>query len=261
MLPQLRLPILGGALLVGLHLLAEYGAFAMLRFDTFTTAIIDQYRSTFNGPAAASLAGVLVLCCLVLLLFESARGAAGGTRASGPARRGRSARSDSGGRPCRPLLAPSALVVLAVGVPMLSIVRWLGIGGVAVWTDAAPRAARWSRPRRWPPVRRGPAVVLALPLAILVVRFASRTSRTLEATNYVTSSLPGIVVALALATITIRLVPPLYQTVVVLLARLRPAVPAAGAGQPAGGHRPGPGRARGGRAVARRSRRRSRSCA
>ncbi|HVJ35671.1 MAG TPA: ABC transporter permease subunit, partial [Terriglobia bacterium] len=67
-LPQLRLPIWGGALLVGLHLLAEYGLYAMIRFDTFTTAIFDQFQSTFNGPAANMLAGVLVLCCLLLLI-------------------------------------------------------------------------------------------------------------------------------------------------------------------------------------------------
>jgi hypothetical protein len=57
-LPQLRLAICGGALLVGLHLLAEYGLYAMIRFDTFTTAIFDQFKSTFNGPAANMLAGV-----------------------------------------------------------------------------------------------------------------------------------------------------------------------------------------------------------
>ena len=45
---QLRLPILGGALLVSLHLLSEYGAFAMIRFDTFTTAIMAQYRASFR---------------------------------------------------------------------------------------------------------------------------------------------------------------------------------------------------------------------
>ena len=32
-------------------LLAEYGAVQMLRFPTFTTAIYDQYGSTFNVPA------------------------------------------------------------------------------------------------------------------------------------------------------------------------------------------------------------------
>ncbi len=69
-LPQLRPALLGGGLLVGLHLLAEFGALQLLRFPTFTTAIYDQYQSTFNGPAANMLAGVLVLCCLLLLLAE-----------------------------------------------------------------------------------------------------------------------------------------------------------------------------------------------
>ena len=61
-LPQLRLPVWGGALLVGLHLLAEYGLFVMIRFDTFTTAIVDQFQSSYSGPAANMLAGVLVVC-------------------------------------------------------------------------------------------------------------------------------------------------------------------------------------------------------
>ena len=58
-LPQLRIAMTGGALLVALHLLAEYGAFAMIRFDTFTTAIMVQYQSTFNGTAGNMLASVL----------------------------------------------------------------------------------------------------------------------------------------------------------------------------------------------------------
>ena len=41
--PQLRPALLGGVLLVGLHLLAEFGALQLLRFPTFTTAIYDQY--------------------------------------------------------------------------------------------------------------------------------------------------------------------------------------------------------------------------
>ena len=71
-LPQLRLAILGGGLLIGVHLLAEYGAFAMVRFDTFTVAIFQQFQVTFDGAAGSMLAGVLVLLCLVLLLAEAA---------------------------------------------------------------------------------------------------------------------------------------------------------------------------------------------
>ena len=76
-LPQLRLAIAGGACWSSLHLLAEYGAFVFIRFDTFTTAIFEQYQSTFNGTAATMLAGVLVLLCLTLLVIESSvRGSA-----------------------------------------------------------------------------------------------------------------------------------------------------------------------------------------
>ncbi|STW40024.1 iron ABC transporter permease [Klebsiella pneumoniae] len=57
---------------MALHLLAEYGLYVMIRFDTFTTAIYDQFQSTFSGPAANMLAGVLALCCLAILLLESA---------------------------------------------------------------------------------------------------------------------------------------------------------------------------------------------
>ena len=95
-LPQTRVALLGGMLLVSVHMLAEFGAFAMLRFQTFTTAIYDQYKLSFDGAAASMLASVLVLLCLVLLVAElAARG------------RGRYARVDSGsarpprGRPPR----------------------------------------------------------------------------------------------------------------------------------------------------------------
>ena len=71
-LPQLRLAILGGGLLIGVHLLAEFGAFAMVRFDTFTVAIFQQFQVTFDGAAGSMLAGVLVLLCLVLLVAEAA---------------------------------------------------------------------------------------------------------------------------------------------------------------------------------------------
>ncbi|WP_416053455.1 ABC transporter permease, partial [Dickeya dianthicola] len=93
-LPQLRLAVWGGSLLIALHLLAEYGLYAMIRFDTFTTAIFEQFQSTFNGLAANMLAGVLVLCCLGLLLLEAltrgraryARVGSGSARSQSPRR-------------------------------------------------------------------------------------------------------------------------------------------------------------------------------
>jgi iron(III) transport system permease protein len=61
-LPQLRLATLGGGLLIAVHLLAEYGAFAMLRFATFTTAIFEQFQATFNGAAGSPRAARWPAC-------------------------------------------------------------------------------------------------------------------------------------------------------------------------------------------------------
>src|SRR6185312_3431263 len=60
--------------------------------------------------------------------------------------------------------------------------------------------------------------VLAFPLAYLVIRHPGPFSKVLEAVNYISSSMPGIVVALALVTITVHNLPAIYQTSIVLVA-------------------------------------------
>ncbi|WP_370448556.1 ABC transporter permease [Cryobacterium sp. TMT1-21] len=215
-LPQLRLPILGGALLVGLHLLSEYGAFAMIRFDTFTTAIVEQYRSTFNGPAANALAGVLVLLCLVLLIGESgARGRSRYARIGSGVARVTPRRSLGAFTPVGYLFL-GGLFVLAIGVPFSSVIRWLVQGGTDVWADAVVGQALLQTVGYG---LAGAAVtcLLAFPIAFLAVRYPSRLSRGLESVNYLTSSLPGIVTALALVTVSIRFVQPLYQTTILVI--------------------------------------------
>ncbi len=215
-LPQLRLAILGGALLIGVHLLAEYGAFAMLRFNTFTTAIVEQFQSTFDGAAGSMLAGVLVMLCLLLLTAEvAARG------------RGRFARIGSGTpRPATPirlgrartpaLLSLITLSVLALGVPAATLTRWLWIGGVEVWPviDIGSALAQTATLAALGALA---ATALAYPVAWVAVRHHGLAGRLIEGANFVTSSLPGIVTALALITVAIRVTPPLYQTVALLL--------------------------------------------
>lgn len=217
-LPQLRLPIAGGALLVGLHLLAEFGLFAFVRFDTFTTAIYDQFQSSFNGPAANMLAGVLMLCCLGLLTLESTwRGNARYARiGSGSPRPFALQPLDRTWRLAALLLVATTLG-LAVGVPLLTLAHWLSAGTREHWA--------------WPELLAGLSqtvalgvvaalltLVAALPIAWLAVRMPSALQRWLERCHYISSSLPGIVVALALVTLSIRYVPSLYQTLWTVLA-------------------------------------------
>jgi iron(III) transport system permease protein len=215
-LPQLRLALCGGALLVGLHLLAEYGLYAMIRFDTFTTAIIDQFQSTFNGPAANMLAGVLVACCLFLLWLETAlRGRARYAHlGSGAARLPRRQRLRRATIPA--LLLPALTAALSLGVPCVTLGRWLAAGGAEIW--------------RWAEI--GPALgqtlalagagavlttLAAIPMAWLSIRAPGRLQRLLEGCNFIAGALPGVVVALALVTITVRVALPLYQTAATIL--------------------------------------------
>lgn len=216
-LPQLRLAICGGALLVGLHLLAEYGLYAMIRFDTFTTAIFDQFKSTFNGPAANMLAGVLALCCLAMLTTESAaRGSARYARVgSGSARDQRIVRLGAN----TTLLALTLQIVtcaLALGVPLITLGKWLIAGGSEVWQTADLLPALQQT------LLLGIAgaaltTCAAIPIAWLSIRAPGRLQRMLESCNYITSSLPGIVVALALVTVTIHFARPIYQTTITVL--------------------------------------------
>ena len=216
-LPQLRLAIWGGGLLVGLHLLAEYGLYAALRFDTLTTAIFDQFQSTFSGSAASMLAGVLVACCLLMLALEAAtRGheryaRIGGGSARLPPRHALGGRGTIAG-----VALPALVALLALGVPCITLLRWLVAGGMEAWRSAALMSALGQTLGL---AAAGAAIttLAAVPMAWLSVRAPGRLQRALEALNYVTGSLPGIVVALSLVSITVHVARPLYQTLFTVL--------------------------------------------
>jgi iron(III) transport system permease protein len=215
-LPQLRIAVAGGGLLVGLHLLAEYGAFAMTRFDTFTTAIMEQYRSTFNGAAGNMLASVLVTLCLVMLVIEA--------RARGNARYaklGSGAQAAPTRLPLRGWQLPAqlgllALAVLALGVPCWVIGRWLVSGGPEIW-ETADLATALSQTLWLGLLGAVATTAAAFPLSWLAVRFSGWLSKSLELANYVTSSMPGIVLALAFVTVALRMVPDIYQSTLLLI--------------------------------------------
>ncbi len=216
-LPQLRPALLGGVLLVGLHLLAEFGALQLLRFPTFTTAIYDLYGSTFNGAAANMIAGVLVLLCLVLLLAELrlrghrrfARIGQGTARQAVPVHLARSR--------VPVLLGLSVLVAAAVGVPTYALVHWLRVGTSTEFPVGELLAAAGSTVG----LAAFGAVVTtlcALPVAWLAVRHRGRLTTVIERSAYLATALPGIVVALAFVTVSLKVVPVVYQTSLLLVA-------------------------------------------
>ena len=214
--PQLRLALCGGSLLIGLHLLAEYGLFAMIRFDTFTTAIVDQFQSTYNGIAANMLAIVLVTCCLVLLGLEAlARGNRRYARVGSGAARS-VPRKKLGRATCLWLLLPLTAALLSLGVPAVTLGRWLYVGGIGIWKMDAIGLALW---QTFVLCLVGglATTAAAIPIAWLSVRKPGRSHRAIEACYYLASSMPGVVVALALVTITVRVALPFYQTMATIV--------------------------------------------
>ena len=173
-LPQLRLAILGGGLIVALHLLAEYGAFAFIRFDTFTTAIVVAYQSTFAGPSAAALGVVLASLCLVLLVIEAAargrrRYARVGSGSPQPAERTRLGRATP--------LALAALVVLGVAatvVPLVSVVRWLAASDAGALGEIPGALVQTMLLAGGGAIG---AILVALPVAWLSGRYPGRTEQ------------------------------------------------------------------------------------
>ena len=218
-LPQLRPAALGGTLLVSLHLLSEFGVLAMLRFPTFTTAILEQFQVAFSNSAGSVLALVLIALCLALLTVElllrgtlrHARLGRGAARRALPAPLGRWT--------VPALAAMGALTTLALGVPLGSLVYWFRAGGLAEsgFHPADLVATLWGTIRL--AVAAGLLTVLAaFPVAWLIARRRTWLSVLVERATYVASSLPGVVIALALVTLAVRYARPVYQTSIVLVA-------------------------------------------
>jgi len=215
-LPQLRLPLCAGALLVGLHLLGEYGLFVLMRYDTFATAIVDQFQAVYSGPAANLMGGVLVLLTLALIGLETvARGDRRYARlGTGAARQPQRLSLGGWQAPVQALLL--AVTALSLGVTLFTLLRWVMFGGTRIWAWDDIGAALLQSVGL---ALAGGLVttLVAVPMAWITVRAPGRVQRLLEASHLYVGALPGIIVALALVSITVKVAQPLYQTAATLV--------------------------------------------
>lgn len=215
-LPHLRPSILAGGLLVALYTLSDFGAVSLLRFDSFTRVIYLQYSASLDRSVAAVLALLLVILTLAILLAESRlRGKARYYRSSVGAKRPPTVIKLGAWKPLALVfcgLVASLGVVLPLGVMAFWLVRgWfigeefkLGLNVVLNSVSASGLAALV-------------AILAAIPLAVLSVRFPGKRSRWLERSAYIGYALPGIVIALALVFFGANYATFLYQTLAMLI--------------------------------------------
>lgn len=213
-LPQMRPTVGPAALLVALYTLSDFGAVSLLRFDTLTRAIYLRYEGLVDRTPALVLAALLILVSLTVVAVERKSRSAGVYYRSRPARRrnpiGLTARARALGT-----VAVTTIVGLGLLIPVIILGVWMvrgitqgeAVGSVreaAIESLAAAGGAAVL------------ALVVAVPLAILMVRFRTRATELTESALYLVYSMPHIAVALAVLFLSINLVRPLYQTLPLL---------------------------------------------
>lgn len=215
-LPMLRPSILAGMLLSALYAVSDFGVVTLLRYDSLTRAIYVQYRASFDRSYAAALSLVLILFSLSLLFAEMRlRGNARQSRLGpGVARKPRKLEL---GRWRYAALAYVVLVIgLSLALPIVVLGNWLARAWQRGDDFGELREATWNT------ILLGGlgallATALALPVAILAVRYRSRLSSAIERLTYVGYGLPGLVIGLAFVFIGANYVPRFYQTVPLIL--------------------------------------------
>lgn len=208
-LRQARTSIAAGALLVALYVLSDFGAVAAMRFEVFTWVIYGAYRSGFDPTRAAVLSLLLVAAAAALVVAESrARGRATAELGARAGRRGYRIRL---GRAAGPAIAGlSGVLVASIGVPLAVIGYWLSTLtpdelDVAAFASAL-RATLWLSA-----LAAVACIALAVPVGVLAARYRGASAHLLERATYVGHALPGIVVAIAMVHVGVRLLRPIYQ--------------------------------------------------
>lgn len=215
-LPQLRPSLFGGAVLIALHMLAEFGALSFLNYETFTTAIFDQYYVAFDGASAAMLTLVLLLLCLGLLALELLiRGKA----KYAIARKGTPGMLENialGAIKPLAIMGLVVLTVLAAGVPLGIIGYWL-LTGTSSTVHLQEVFTALTTTLTFGLGGAVLAIIFALPLVFLAVRYQGKLATLAERLPYFIHSLPGLVIGLTLVFFAIRYAYPFYQTTLLLL--------------------------------------------
>jgi len=202
-LPQVRPALYGGVLLIVLDALVEFDAFVGLKFQTFSFSVYAQYQLGFSPSGAAALSLASIALCLVLLFGEARlRGHANYTRVSQGAPR--TAHRYALGRATIPVLIGLAAVsAVSVGIPVGMLVRWFSESTGAALSTASGNL-RYLLPATITSIEIGAAaavvgVLLALPIAVAVVRSRSGVVTLLERVTYLAFGLPDLVAAIAIA--------------------------------------------------------------
>ena len=206
---QLGPTVAGGALLVALYALSDFGAVSLLRFDAFTRVIHTSYQASFDRTPAAVLGLLLVALTVLITVGESRLRTRGVARlGSGLARAAEPVRLSRARVPA--VTAVVAVLGAALVFPVASLGYWAatGLSGGVAWSRLLTVSGNTVVLAGWGALV---ATLAALPVGLLGARFRSRWTDLIEQATWAAHALPGLVIGLALVFFGIRVVPWAYQ--------------------------------------------------
>lgn len=215
-LPMIRPSLIAGLFLAILYVVSDFGAVALLRYQTFTYAIYQQMTSRYDHTAAACLSLLLVLCAFLFLFAERRfRKQSRFFQTTGPFRR-------ITPKPCTPLFTVLItgyfilIVSAAFGLPLVLLIDWTMRSAVQgnvtirfiefVWNSTVLSGSAATL-----------AVIIGTPLAYLVWRRPTTLNIFCLQGAYAGYVLPGPVAALALLILVMENIPILLGTVWILI--------------------------------------------
>jgi iron(III) transport system permease protein len=209
-LPMIAPGILAGWLIISLYTLGDFGAVALMRYEVFSFAIYTQYSGAFDRVYAAALALLLLALTAVPLYLETRLLKHHNLSRIGSGVARRTAIIPLGRWKAAAVVFVVLIVVASLGLPLFTLLYWL------------TRQTPWDQLTRVGTVFMNSvsialpaalvAVVTALPIAYLRVRYPSRRTALAERTAYIGYAVPPLALALALVFFSLRIVPALYQS-------------------------------------------------
>jgi iron(III) transport system permease protein len=210
--PLIRTAVVGGCVLVALTTISEYGTFEIVRYQTFTTEIFTEFQ--FNSRAASALSVPLVCLALLVLAVDGIVPSRTATRTAPPRV---AIRARLGWAATPTVLALGALVALAIGFPVGTVVYWMVQSQHTTLPAAATLGQATWNSLIYSVLGATAAVLLALPVALMTFRCSSAPRVLLQRSTYIPLALPGVVIALSLVFFATHYAYGLYQTSVLLI--------------------------------------------
>jgi len=213
-LPQLRPAIGAGALLAALYTLSDFGAVSLMRFDAFTRVIYAQYSGRLDRTPAIVLSIVLIMIAGVIIWGEQRTRGKGRYFSRSVSRPPTTYRLRRGQR-FTATFGLATVVTLGVLVPVTVLATWIA-RALAADTDLTIPLRALTGSLTAGALAAALAMMAAVPIAVLSVRHASRSTRLLEHGVFAIFSLPHITIAIAVVAFTIRYAQPIYQSILLL---------------------------------------------